>query len=771
MTDLATVRVTADTTGVTQATRNLDQLSASAVGAAGTFKGLAPSWLDVARALGEVAIEAIQAAAEVENLQASFALLVDDTDRAAVAFDQLVDLAAATPLALDQIAASAGSLLNAGSSAGRLAEQIRTLGDLSRGSAANFDLLVQAVSAAQATGSVSMEQLNTVTEAGVPIVQALAETLGVSEERVVALAQSGQLGVAELQQAFVDLTSAGGQFHNRLGEIQQTFTGSLATAMESLKLLGAELFEPLLDGGRRVLNWSAEFVDTLRRDVVELREIRDAADEAARAVEQFLSSGTAEAIGSDALVALEREVEALREEARVRGQYLDSLEAAAAQYGPQGGRYGSQDALTTARDEYQQTVNQLRNVETAYLSIAEATRIAKNEELERQRILGDVAKVAALQDSIDQRTLANEQRIQAAFAMTAEGRIAGLREQIEWFGAIQDNAGRTAAIVAHLKSQLDDLTATPFKAQQQQEVEFQPRTLQQELADAENQILRRQNVESLLGKARERRSGLSPDDPQIEQFDLTIERLEQQRAVLGDVERTWGDVWDNIRGVGDEVYSIQDFVEEFGQQMIQLGQDLVASSVVESMTALGESIALGENGWENMGDALSQIGYQYLKLLPQMLTMAGLQLLIVNPALWPLALALILAGGAIALGVGYIEGTAQREADEIEAQSSQPTGSIDTSSYVSTQSKALMGSGNPDSVYVAAGSTGGEAAPVLLTVNNYAGAEVQTEESVDAEGMRRIEVMVTRTVQRSISDGTVDGAMQSRYGINRRGVR
>jgi hypothetical protein len=56
---------------------------------------------------------------------------------------------------------------------------------------------------------------------------------------------------------------------------------------------------------------------------------------------------------------------------------------------------------------------------------------------------------------------------------------------------------------------------------------------------------------------------------------------------------------------------------------------------------------------------------------------------------------------------------------------------------------------------------GGGAAPVYITVNNNANASVSTQESIDGNGARMVEITIERVVQNGLASGKYNDALDA----------
>ncbi|MCP4320757.1 MAG: tape measure protein, partial [Alteromonadales bacterium] len=181
-------------------------------------------------------------------------------------FADLQVLASKTPLQIGNITKSAQQLLAAGTQLNDVNETITMLGDIALGDAAKLDTMTRAYSKMQTKGKATMEELNMVTEAGVPILQALGDSMGVSVEKVFELSSKGQIAFSDVKAAMQTLTSETGQFNAGMEKLSQTTAGKFSTAMDNLTISAAEFGVQLLP----MVNDLLEGITDLARDFGEL---------------------------------------------------------------------------------------------------------------------------------------------------------------------------------------------------------------------------------------------------------------------------------------------------------------------------------------------------------------------------------------------------------------------------------------------------------------------------------------------------------------------
>lgn len=79
------------------------------------------------------------------------------------------------------------------------------------------------------------------TTAGIPIISALAETMGVADSEVKKLVEDGKVGFADLQKALQSLTEEGGKFEGMMARQSKSLGGLFSTLMDAFGNLGREI--------------------------------------------------------------------------------------------------------------------------------------------------------------------------------------------------------------------------------------------------------------------------------------------------------------------------------------------------------------------------------------------------------------------------------------------------------------------------------------------------------------------------------------------------
>jgi tape measure domain-containing protein len=189
---------------------------------------------------------AIKTAADFEKLTVSFETLLGSADDAQQLLQKIEDFSAATPFQLPALAEGSKQLLAFGSRAEDVIDQLRMLGNAAAGDQEQMNRLVRAFGLVQARGRASMRELNMFIQAGVPIMKALGDEFGVSQEKLQEMISAGKISFEELNAALISLTTGTGQFAGLIEKQSKTLSGIFSTLQDNLGLLGKEIADIFL---------------------------------------------------------------------------------------------------------------------------------------------------------------------------------------------------------------------------------------------------------------------------------------------------------------------------------------------------------------------------------------------------------------------------------------------------------------------------------------------------------------------------------------------
>lgn len=171
---------------------------------------------------------------EMEQYTTSLEVMLGSASKASAMIEKMRDFAAKTPLTLDNVISGGSLLMSYGVDESNLINTMTKLGDLARGNAEKMDRITLAYGQMLAKGKVTGEELMQMTEAGVPLQTALAESIGVTGEEFSKMVSAGKVGIDDLNKAITGLTTGNGKFAGMMEKQSQTMHGMLSTLLDNL---------------------------------------------------------------------------------------------------------------------------------------------------------------------------------------------------------------------------------------------------------------------------------------------------------------------------------------------------------------------------------------------------------------------------------------------------------------------------------------------------------------------------------------------------------
>ena len=296
--------------GVDDAKKSISELKSTGGGMEFPFVNKLSAGLDVAKTVVSATAGAVRAlkreldefsaaAAAIEDTSVALKAFTGDARLAAKAAAQVVKFAATPPFGLEETREAAKLLLATGTEVENLTTELTVMGNVAAAGGFSISELGRKLSKSSEQGYVSFMELRSLLSSGIPIVQALADVLGVPKEEIRAMAEEGSISVANLKAALNSLGGAGGKFATAMEDIGKTTNGlkqSISGAVTEIKeILGA----PLNDLLRPFLEDKLEMVRRVRDElgvVVQMMQDAQAAGDMGELIKDGISWGVGEGI-------------------------------------------------------------------------------------------------------------------------------------------------------------------------------------------------------------------------------------------------------------------------------------------------------------------------------------------------------------------------------------------------------------------------------------------------------------------------------------------
>lgn len=265
------VKTTAD-----QVDKSMDGVKKSTKSAGESFRDFANSAVMgatvITGALGLIANSAIQLGADYQSARVSFETFLQSGEKAGKLLSDLGEFASKTPFDLPQVVEGSKRLLAYGIEAEKIIPTFRMLGDLSSGNKVKLDQLTLAYGQVRAATKLTGAELRQFTEAGIPLLDALAAEFNKNGGAMVAVggaSKKAKVDIGELndklsisKKRLEEATRAGKSKESTMMSLKNTVQnyeqklsaanatgGDAAKVFKKVKVTAAEVKDMISDGG------------------------------------------------------------------------------------------------------------------------------------------------------------------------------------------------------------------------------------------------------------------------------------------------------------------------------------------------------------------------------------------------------------------------------------------------------------------------------------------------------------------------------------------
>lgn len=213
--------------------------------ASSAIKAAVSTVVDGAKKMVSAGLEYNQA---MEGYVTNFTTMLGGISEAANSMvGSLQKLAAATPLAMSDLAGGAQTLLAFGVASDDVSGTLQRLGDISLGNADKMQSLARAYGKATAQGKLTGETVQMMIDAGWNPLIDICDQTGESMEDVQKRMAAGSISAEELTQAVNHATDAGGKFAGGMEAASKTVAGLTSTLQDNVNAMLSELMQPVSD--------------------------------------------------------------------------------------------------------------------------------------------------------------------------------------------------------------------------------------------------------------------------------------------------------------------------------------------------------------------------------------------------------------------------------------------------------------------------------------------------------------------------------------------
>lgn len=188
----------------------------------------------VAGALGAIGVSALKASGQFEQWNIAFTTMLGSQSKATKLMNEIKSFAAKTPFELPGLVESSKQLLAFGFAADEIIPNMKVLGDIAAGVGVPVGQLANVFGQVKLAGRLMGQDLLQFTNAGVPLISALAKNLGVTEGEIKKMVEAGKIGFPEVQKALTGMTTEGGKFFNLMDAQSKSFDGIISNIKDNI---------------------------------------------------------------------------------------------------------------------------------------------------------------------------------------------------------------------------------------------------------------------------------------------------------------------------------------------------------------------------------------------------------------------------------------------------------------------------------------------------------------------------------------------------------
>lgn len=231
-----------DTAPLDNAERAVDNLKS-------TLKKVVVVAAGVGAALGGFLNEAGKA----EQINIAFETMLKSGEKARQLLQKIEQFAASTPFELPTLQEGAKKLTAFKFGVGEIIGTLKDLGNIAAGIGMDkFPTLIGALGKIKVKGKASMEELNMMLEAGVPILDQLSTNLGVNNEKLFKMISTGKIAFTDVRKALGDLSNGSGTFAGLMEKQSKSFFGIISNIKDVLGLMAKDIGMKLLPEAKKL---------------------------------------------------------------------------------------------------------------------------------------------------------------------------------------------------------------------------------------------------------------------------------------------------------------------------------------------------------------------------------------------------------------------------------------------------------------------------------------------------------------------------------------
>lgn len=185
----------------------------------------------------------IKSRGEMEQYEIAFEVMLGSAEKAGKLLEEITEFAEKTPFELSGLVKSSKELLAFGVEADKVIPTLETLGNIASGTGVDISRLTFVFGQVKTAGKLFAQDLNQFTQAGVPLISALAKELNIAEEEVKKFGSEGKIAFEDVERALTTLGNT--KFANLMARQNNTVLGQFSNLQDVIGKFTRSLGKPL----------------------------------------------------------------------------------------------------------------------------------------------------------------------------------------------------------------------------------------------------------------------------------------------------------------------------------------------------------------------------------------------------------------------------------------------------------------------------------------------------------------------------------------------
>lgn len=203
--------------------------------------------------IGIAGNSALNAAGEFEQNAMAFEVMMGSVSKGESLMKDIVKLTKETPFQLKDTVTGAKRLLAYNIEVEKVIPTLERLGNIASGVGRDrLPNLILAFGQVKTQTKLAGQELRQFSESGVPLIEALAIQLNVSEKEIKEMVSAGKIGFKEVEKAIFAMTSGSGRFADLMKRQSTTYLGVLSNIKDAINIINISLGNKLLPTATRV---------------------------------------------------------------------------------------------------------------------------------------------------------------------------------------------------------------------------------------------------------------------------------------------------------------------------------------------------------------------------------------------------------------------------------------------------------------------------------------------------------------------------------------